>query len=228
MEVFSKAYLDEVVENQGKLFEYAQDHCPGMDIEDFIDHYMKSRTRSLIDEGQAYVSTIEGLKSYRVSNRRYRNRRIGDFLKELHLTEGRNTGFKKILDALETNGSPKPEFETDEAHSYFISRLFIHEGFLKENQVTGNVPLSKPISDNEQKSVDRMLHIFKSNLSDKEKEKMLPIIDYLKVNDTIEPQMARKLTRKSKTTVFRYLQRLMELDIIKSEGDSVSTIYRRK
>ena len=29
------------------------------------------------------------------------------------------------------NGSPKPEFETDEAHSYFISRLFIHEAFLK-------------------------------------------------------------------------------------------------
>lgn len=30
--------------------------------------------------------TIEGLKSYRVSNHRYRNRRIGDFLKELHAT----------------------------------------------------------------------------------------------------------------------------------------------
>ena len=77
--------------------------------------------------------TLEGLKSYRVSNRRYRNRRIGDFLKELHLTEGRNTGFKKILDALEANGSPKPEFETDEDHSYFISRLFVHEDFLKED-----------------------------------------------------------------------------------------------
>ena len=74
--------------------------------------------------------TQEELNHYRVSNRRYRNRRIGDFLKELHLTEGRNTGFKKILDALEANGSPKPEFETDENHSYFISRLFIHEGFL--------------------------------------------------------------------------------------------------
>ena len=69
------------------------------------------------------------MKSYRVSNRRYRNRRIGDFLKELHLTEGRNTGFKKILDALEANGSPKPEFETDEARSYFISRFYIHDGF---------------------------------------------------------------------------------------------------
>lgn len=75
--------------------------------------------------------TIEGLKSYRVSNRRYRNRRIGDFLKELHLTEGRNTGFKKILDALEANGSPKPEFETDEDRSYIITRLFIHEAFAK-------------------------------------------------------------------------------------------------
>lgn len=75
--------------------------------------------------------TIEGLKSFRVSNRRYRNRRIGDFLKELHLTEGRNTGFKKILDALEANGSPKPEFETDEDRSYFITRLFIHEKFVE-------------------------------------------------------------------------------------------------
>lgn len=75
--------------------------------------------------------TIEGLKSFRVSNRRYRNRRIGDFLKELHLTEGRNTGFKKILDALEANGSPKPEFETNEDRSYFITRLFIHEKFVE-------------------------------------------------------------------------------------------------
>ena len=45
------------------------------------------------------------------------------------MTEGRNTGFKKILDALEANGSPKPEFETDEDRSYFITRLFIHGEF---------------------------------------------------------------------------------------------------
>ena len=95
--------------------------------------------------------TMEELKSYRVSNRRYRNRRIGDFLKELHLTEGRNTGFKKILDSLEANGSPKPEFETDEAHSYFITRLFVHEGFWNtkhedENMSTPNSTLSTPNS----------------------------------------------------------------------------------
>ena len=76
----------------------------------------------------------EGLKQYKVSNRRYRNRRIGDILKELHLTEGRNTGFGKILSALEENGSPKPEFETDEGHNYFITRLFIHKAFMKQGQ----------------------------------------------------------------------------------------------
>ena len=76
--------------------------------------------------------TIEGLKKYKVTNRRYRNRRIGEFLKELHLTEGRNTGFRKIINAIKVNGSPMPEFETDEEHNYFISRFFIHEAFHAE------------------------------------------------------------------------------------------------
>ena len=63
MDVFSEAYLEEVIENQGKLFEYAEEHCPGIDVADFIEAYMKSRTRALIDEGQAYVSTMETRKS---------------------------------------------------------------------------------------------------------------------------------------------------------------------
>ncbi len=78
--------------------------------------------------------TAAGLKNYRVSNRRYRNRRLGDFLKELGLTEGRNTGFSKILQALEDNGSPKPEFETDENHSYFLARIFVQEYFLLDDE----------------------------------------------------------------------------------------------
>ena len=85
--------------------------------------------------------TQEGLKRYKVSNRRYRNRRIGDILKELHLTEGRNTGFGKILSALEENGSPKPEFETDEGHNYSITRLFVHEAFMRQGQKGAEVDL---------------------------------------------------------------------------------------
>lgn len=75
--------------------------------------------------------TAEGLRTYRVFNRRYRNRRIGEFLKEMHLTEGRNIGFRKILNALEKNGSPKPIFETDPDRLSFCTTLFIHPEFLR-------------------------------------------------------------------------------------------------
>ena len=81
--------------------------------------------------------TIQGLKEFKVYSRRYRNRRIGEFLKDLHLTEGRNTGFKKILGALRANGSPLPEFETDEAHDYFVTRIFIHENFYENGGSDG-------------------------------------------------------------------------------------------
>lgn len=65
--------------------------------------------------------------------RKYRNRRIGEFLKELKLTEGRNTGIPKIKRALKNNGSKEPEFETNETRDYFITTIFIHDGF--ENEI---------------------------------------------------------------------------------------------
>lgn len=73
--------------------------------------------------------SAEGLKEFRAYSRRYRNRRIGEFLKEMHLTEGRNTGFRKIRNALKNNGSPEPLFETDEERTYFSTTLHIHPDF---------------------------------------------------------------------------------------------------
>ncbi len=61
-----------------------------------------------------------------VTLRDYRNRRIGDFLKELKLTEGRGTGFPKIKQAMKRNGSPPPVFETDPDRHYFLTTLPIH------------------------------------------------------------------------------------------------------
>lgn len=62
----------------------------------------------------------------RIVAREYRNRRVGDFLKELHLTEGRGTGLPTIYRAMEQNGSPAPVFETDEQCTYFLTVLPIH------------------------------------------------------------------------------------------------------
>jgi len=64
--------------------------------------------------------------------RQYRNRRIGEFLKELHLTEGRATGIPTIIEALDKNGSPKPIFETDDERTYFMTTIFVHEEFLEK------------------------------------------------------------------------------------------------
>ena len=62
----------------------------------------------------------------RAVSRRYRNRRIGEFLKELKLTEGRATGIPKILKVMAANGSPEPVFETDEERLSFVVRLPVH------------------------------------------------------------------------------------------------------
>ena len=51
-------------------------------------------------------------------------------MKELDLTEGRNTGFPKIYASMRKNGSPMPVFETDETNSYFKVTLPVHEVFM--------------------------------------------------------------------------------------------------
>ena len=69
---------------------------------------------------------IKDLRAGKAVSRRYRNRRIGEFLKELNLAEGRSTGIPKILKAMSENGSPAPVFETDEDRSYFLIRFPAH------------------------------------------------------------------------------------------------------
>lgn len=85
--------------------------------------------------------TDEDLKNYHLVSKRYRNRRIGDFLKELKLIEGRNTGIPTILRALKNNGSDAPIFETDEERSFFTITIPVNKEFLskkKKNAADGN------------------------------------------------------------------------------------------
>lgn len=67
----------------------------------------------------------------RIRARVYRNRRIGDFLKELKLIEGRNTGFPNAIKALKANGSGMPRFEMDNERSFLSVTIPIHPYFLK-------------------------------------------------------------------------------------------------
>lgn len=66
--------------------------------------------------------------------RRYRNRRVGDILKELGLTEGRGTGIPKIRRALREHGSPDSLIDTDEERTYFLIRIPIHPLFKAQEE----------------------------------------------------------------------------------------------
>jgi len=59
-----------------------------------------------------------------------RNRRIGDFLKELRLAEGRGSGIPKIRRRMRENGSPDARFDFDEDHTYFRAILPVHPQYL--------------------------------------------------------------------------------------------------
>ena len=54
---------------------------------------LPNRIEVLSHPGADRSISLEGLRTFRAVSRRYRNRRVGEFLKELHLTEGRNTVF---------------------------------------------------------------------------------------------------------------------------------------
>lgn len=136
----------------------------------------------------------EVAEARRFFNRRYRNRRIGEFLKELHLTEGRNTGFGKILRALENNGSPKPIFETDEERTYFATTIFIHPEFLTDQ--TTDQTTDQAVNDS---TDDKILHLIKRN----------PRITQAQLADKLDVP---------KSTIKYYVGKLSKQRVIKREG----------
>ena len=60
------------------------------------------------------------------------NRRLGDYLQELQLSEGRATGIPTIQDELRKNGSEPARIETDEGRTYFLIEIPCKDGFENE------------------------------------------------------------------------------------------------
>ena len=80
----------------------------------------------------SYPGPVHGIQSEHLLDGRHvppvpaRNRRIGEFLKDLKLAEGRLTGLPKVFHAMQRNGSPSPEFDFDSERSYFRATLPAH------------------------------------------------------------------------------------------------------
>ena len=75
--------------------------------------------------------TDADLAACRMIGLHYRNRRIGDFLKELDLVEGRNTGIPVVVNVMRENGSPPPVFSSPENRDWLSVILPVNPHFRK-------------------------------------------------------------------------------------------------
>lgn len=171
-----------------------------------IDRSISEKT---IAEGKRFVS------------RYYRNRGLGEFLKELDLSEGHSSGIPTIQEELEKNGSPQAEFFTDEDRRAMRIRIPIHLAFLEENEMENDNLLQNETSF--ETSFETSL---KQVLKPKDFEKLVDVIRVLEVKREISVQEVMEITQKSRTTAWRYMKTLVELGVVEAEGNTNNMTYR--
>ncbi|MBO4978019.1 MAG: putative DNA binding domain-containing protein [Muribaculaceae bacterium] len=167
--------------------------------------------------------------------RRYRNRRLGDFLKELDLTEGRATGIPTIQKSLRENGSDKAVIETDDDRSYFLLTIPCRRDMINTNGLSSDIGAHQDLDTRllqilGQAFVKVKTSVYQCSISNK--HQLLQILEQLSV----------KVWNKSKKTVDKSLlcQHSIETiehlsacsltvkDIIKSINCGDSIEFRRK
>ena len=90
--------------------------------------------------GPDWSISDEDMKEYKFISDRCRNRRIGDFLKELKFIEGHNTGIPKIIRSVKNNGSELPLFKTNAERTYMRVTLPIHPSFRSDVSIGSHNP----------------------------------------------------------------------------------------
>lgn len=122
----------------------------------------------------------------RIIAREYRNRKLGDYFKELKLTEGRGTGLPTIYRLMEENGSPAPVFETDDNRSYFLCTIPVHP--LAKNVSVSGKGLRKDIDKehllNDLRDINPYLSLSVSDLGDRDIEA---------IKNSVNPKMVQAL-----------------------------------
>lgn len=141
-----------------------------------IDRSISEKT---IAEGKRFVS------------RYYRNRRLGEFLKELDLSEGHSSGIPTIQEELEKNGSSRAEFFTDEARRAMRIRIPIHPAFLEnsdENSLVDSYEkVINKLSKKKKEQYDKILKL----MADSNWHKTAEIAEILRLRDTRTKELVK-------------------------------------
>lgn len=138
---------------------------------------------------------LDDLQKGKGVTQQYTNRRIGDLLKELDLTEGRGTGIPKILRAMKANGYPVPSFESNEERTYFLTVLPIHPKVIDLNNNRGEEAQSKA--------------------QPKDQSRELVILNFLLGKEASKSELASILgDPKASGSTKRFIKRLLDLGFI--------------
>lgn len=145
-------------------------------------------------------------------SKRYRNRRLGEYLKELDMTEGRSTGIPTIQNVLEKNGSPRAAVITDEERTFFRITIPCH----KE---AGNI-IADIVNKDGSLKVSRR-GALKSGLQSRLEstpKSTLEIINKIRNNPKVTYAEIANATGYSRSWIAKTVKRLQEQDIIKRVG----------
>jgi len=144
----------------------------------------RSISNDTIAEGRRFVS------------RYYRNRRLGEFLKELDLSEGHSSGIPTIQEELERNGSPRAEFFTDEDRRAMRIRIPIHPAFLEDEpeETKDNRNRIKSITKKTEEQYAAILDF----MADGQWHKTSEFIDLLSLKETRTKQLLKELVAADK------------------------------
>lgn len=161
--------------------------------------------------GLAKWINLENFTTGKAKARKYRNRRIGEFFKEIDLSEKQGTGIPKILRELKKNGSPLPEFEMDEDRTYLITIIHIRENFESKTIVS-----------------DKMGDKMSDKMSDKEKMFYSLLLQAFERTDYVTTKTMIEITGMAASTTRRYLNKFCDMRIIESNGKNRGMRYYLK
>lgn len=168
-------------------------------------------------------------------SKRYRNRRLGEYLKELNMTEGRSTGIPTIQHVLENNGSPRATIVTDEERTFFRITIPCHEAAgniiadiaHKDNTLRasrrGTTKKSGIESGTEsgiESGIENALKSALKSAPESAPESALKILEQIQQNPKITMSDIAKQTGYSRSWIAERMKRLQTSNIIKRIGSN--------
>lgn len=151
------------------------------------------------------LPTVAKFATVQQEGERWVNRaKVGDFFKELDITEGKSTGIPTINAAMKTNGSPAVRYEFNDTYSWFMATVPVHPVFLNdtvnETETANNVTVNDTV--------------FLSDLS----ERQGTILALIKKNDRITIDEIQGYFTVTRRTIIRDLFSLKEQGILIRKG----------